>query len=225
MKDIEIIASSSKGNCYKYFNVMVDVGVPYVKLKKALKHVNLVLLTHKHGDHLNIGTLEKIAKEHKRIKFGVPEHLLENVREILDSKRLIPLKVGKIYDFKRFTVRPIKLYHDVQNCGYMLNFAAKEFKVFHATDTAHLKGIKAPGFDVYVVECNYSQEKYDELYDRRQAVAFEDKKTIKELNEQLKLFENSINTHLSDRQFDEFIKANAKKDSIIFKAHKSSRNL
>lgn len=51
MNDIEeIITSSSAGNCYIYNKeVMVDVGVSYIKIKDYLKNIKLILLTHQHS--------------------------------------------------------------------------------------------------------------------------------------------------------------------------------
>ena len=44
------IASSSKGNCYIYNeDLMIDVGIPYSKIKEYLKPVKLILLTHRHS--------------------------------------------------------------------------------------------------------------------------------------------------------------------------------
>lgn len=51
MNDIvNIISSSSKGNCYIYNkDLMVDVGVSYSKIKEYLKEIKLILLSHQHS--------------------------------------------------------------------------------------------------------------------------------------------------------------------------------
>ena len=65
-------------------------------------------------------------------------------------------EIGKIYDYKAFKVSPIKLYHNVPNCGYRV-FASGE-KAIYATDTGHLQGITAKDYDLYMIEANYDED-------------------------------------------------------------------
>lgn len=47
---VNIISSSSKGNCYIYDkDLMVDVGVAYSKIEEYLKDIKLILLSHQHS--------------------------------------------------------------------------------------------------------------------------------------------------------------------------------
>ena len=51
MSDVlNIIASSSKGNAYIYNqDILLDVGISYIKIKDYLKNIRLILLTHQHS--------------------------------------------------------------------------------------------------------------------------------------------------------------------------------
>jgi hypothetical protein len=63
---VNIIASSSAGNCYIYNEeVMVDVGVSYIKIKDYLKNIKLILLTHQHSQ--TILKTQQSKKQHTNI--------------------------------------------------------------------------------------------------------------------------------------------------------------
>ena len=71
-------------------------------------------------------------------------------------------EIGVKYDYSLFKIVPIKLFHDVPQCGYRL-FMNDE-KLIYATDTYTLEGIKALEYDVYLIEGNYENE--EELHSR-----------------------------------------------------------
>ena len=44
---LNIIGSSSKGNCYIYnSDLMIDIGVPFEKIKPYINDIRLLCLTH-----------------------------------------------------------------------------------------------------------------------------------------------------------------------------------
>ena len=54
----KVIATGSTGNAVVYHKtVLVDIGIPFSKLKPYVKDLQIVLLTHIHTDHINISTL------------------------------------------------------------------------------------------------------------------------------------------------------------------------
>ena len=61
--------------------------------------------------------------------------------------------IGKRYDYYIFALSPIKLYHDVPNCGYRLYFGRQ--RILFATDTRTMEGISAKGYDYIFIEANY----------------------------------------------------------------------
>jgi hypothetical protein len=61
----------------------------------------------------------------------------------------------------------VQLYHDVPQCGYRIYHNNE--KAFYATDTAHLNGITAKGYDLYLIEANYGEEEIKEREAKKRA--------------------------------------------------------
>ena len=202
-----VISSGSHGNCIIYHNsIMVDCGVPYSKIKPFISDVNIVLLTHKHGDHINIKTLKSMQLARPSLRVGCGSWMID----LLDGIRNIDiLELGTHYDYGQFSISSIKLYHDVPNCGYRI-FKA-DYKIIHCTDTAHLNGIEAKGYDLYAIEHNYNE---DTIF---QSI---DESNIKgEFSHQ----KYSINSHLSDQQARDFIYKNIGETYDILRLHESTK--
>lgn len=202
---LNIIKSGSEGNAVVYNKtIMVDCGVSFKALQEVAEDLQVVLLTHKHNDHINLKTLAKLQSKYPNIRVACCEWMIE---ELPNIKNIDVLEIGKIYNYGNFKVSPVKLYHDVPNCGYRIFI--DDYKIFHATDTAHLEGISAKGYDLYAVEHNYDEEKA--------------LNAIKEAQEEGKYCHavGSIETHLSKKQAKEFIDNNKKETSEVVELHKS----
>lgn len=158
-----IISTGSQGNAVVINDtILVDCGVSFKALKDVYKDLQIILLTHIHTDHFNGKTIKRLADERPTIRIGCCEWLVNDLVEAGVPKQQIDvLRIGKIYDYKAFKVSPIKLYHNVPNCGYRI-FANGE-KAIYATDTEHLQGITAKDYDLYMIESNYQE---DELQER-----------------------------------------------------------
>lgn len=191
-----IISSCSKGNATVIRDIiLIDCGVSFKQLTKVYKDIKLVLLTHIHKDHFNKSTLKKLAEERPTLRFACCKWLLKLLLECGVNKRNIDiLEIGKKYDYKLFKVVPIKLYHDVEQCGYRVLF--KDYKVIYATDTKTVEGISAKNYDLYLIEANYTEE---EIQDR-----------IKKKQEQYRYaYEfRAKDNHLSKEKCDEFLLKN-----------------
>lgn len=157
-----IISTGSQGNAVVINDtILVDCGVSFKALKDVYKDLQIVLLTHIHTDHFNGKTIKRLADERPTIRIGCCEWLVNDLVEAGVPKQQIDvLGIGKIYDYKVFKVSPIKLYHNVPNCGYRI-FANGE-KAIYATDTEHLQGITAKDYDLYMIEANYTDEDLQE---------------------------------------------------------------
>ena len=153
----KILATGSKANAVIYHGkLMVDIGVPYSVVKPYIKDISIVLLTHEHGDHLNIKTLKKLQFERPSLRVGCGEFLLEKLKEN-GIKNIDVYEIGKIYNYGMFGISSVKLYHDVPNFGYRIFWDNSRHNIFHATDTSHLQGITAKNYDLYSLECNYDE--------------------------------------------------------------------
>ena len=202
----KVISSGSEGNAVIYNNaIMVDCGVSFKALEAVKRSLKIVLLTHKHSDHLKIRTLQRLQAERPTLRVACGDFLLE---ELPCIKNIDVLQVGKIYDYGAFKVSPVKLYHDVPNFGWRI-FLPNGQKIFHATDTAHLEGISAKGYDLYAIEHNYCEEYIQQAIEEARA------------NGEYTHAYGNINTHLSIQQARAFIEANRKESSEVLELHKS----
>ncbi len=158
----KIISSSSTGNAVIIKDIiLVDCGVSFKKLEKYYKELKIVLLTHIHTDHFKKETLKKLAQERPTLRFACCQWLLKPLIECGVSRSNIDvLEIGKKYDYRLFKVVPIKLYHDVPQCGYRIMFDNK--KILYATDTRTLEGIIAKNYDLYLIEGNYDEDEIQE---------------------------------------------------------------
>ena len=206
MIQTQVISSGSEGNAVIYNNaIMVDCGVSLKILQEVKRSLKIVLLTHKHSDHLKIRTLQRLQAERPTLRVACGDFLLE---ELPCIKNIDVLQVGKIYDYGAFKVSPVKLYHDVPNFGWRI-FLPNGQKIFHATDTVHLEGITAKGYDLYAIEHNYCEEYIQEAIEEARA------------NGEYTHAYGSIKTHLSIQQARAFIEANRKESSEVLELHKS----
>lgn len=202
----KVISSGSEGNAVIYNNaIMVDCGVTLKALQEVKRSLKIVLLTHKHGDHLKLRTLQRLQTERPTLRVACGNFLLE---ELPCIKNIDVLQVGKIYDYGAFKVSPVKLYHDVPNFGWRI-FLPNGQKIFHATDTVHLEGISAKGYDLYAIEHNYCEEYIQQAIEEARA------------NGEYTHAYGNINTHLSIQQARAFIEANRKESSEVLELHKS----
>lgn len=201
-----IISSGSKGNAVIYFGcILLDCGVNFKALKPYVNDINIVLLTHKHLDHINIKTLKSFQFERPTLRIGCCEWMLP----VLEGFKNIDIyEIGELYDYGFFKLSPIKLYHDVKNCGYRL-FKDK-VKLIHATDTAHLNGISAKEYDLYAIEHNYNEETINETIERKQ------------LRGEFSHEKGAVNSHLSEQQAQQFFFENKGDNSKIIRLHESS---
>ena len=202
----KVISSGSEGNAVIYNNaIMVDCGVSLKALQEVKRSLKIVLLTHKHSDHLKLRTLQRLQAERPTLRVACGDFLLE---ELPCIKNIDVLQVGKIYDYGAFKVSPVKLYHDVPNFGWRI-FLPNGQKIFHATDTVHLEGITAKGYDLYAIEHNYCEEYIQQAIEEARA------------NGEYTHAYGSVKTHLSIQQARAFIEANRKESSEVLELHKS----
>jgi phosphoribosyl 1,2-cyclic phosphodiesterase len=208
-----IISTGSQGNAVVINDtILVDCGVSFKALKDVYKDLQIVLLTHIHTDHFNGKTIKRLADERPTIRIGCCEWLVNDLVEAGVPKQQIDvLGIGKIYDYKVFKVSPIKLYHNVPNCGYRI-FANGE-KAIYATDTEHLQGITAKDYDLYMIEANYTDE---DLQERINA-----KLEAGEYSYEL----NVASRHLSHEQASEWLMENmsAKSEYVFLHGHKDKK--
>jgi len=205
MKTYEIIASGSTGNCEIYLNsIVVDMGIPFAQIKPYLYDLKIVLLSHFHGDHFNLATIKKLAFERPSLRFACGEWLADKLEGI---SNVDVLKLNQWYDYGDFKISIGQLYHDVPNCFFRIDNGF--YKIFRATDTAHLEGITAPNYDLYAIEHNYNEETINDSIARIEA------------NGGFAHQKGSANTHLSEQQANDFYFKNKGEHSEVVRLHES----
>lgn len=201
----KILSSGSEANAVIYHSsIMIDCGIPFSTIKPHVNDLQLVLLTHEHGDHLNISTLKKLAKERPGLRFGCGEFLLPFLEGI---KNVDVYEAGKIYNYGSFKISPVKLYHDVPNFGYRI--FKGEHRTLHCTDTYTLHGISAKNYDLYMLEANYDSDTiWDIIIEKESRGEFAHQR-------------GSINSHLSRQQAQKFVLDNAGENYEFRMLHQS----
>lgn len=168
----DVIATGSKGNAVllngKY---LFDCGVPYGKLKSALKNIRVIFLTHRHGDHINRETVRRIHYHRPSVLFACGRNLLVPLCGEcgVDPGNVICCEPGKPmavhWGEEWIEFQCIDLIHNVENVGWVVKVQQGEDSgtAMYATDTQYIP-VDVPGLDLYMVECNYH---VDELERRR----------------------------------------------------------
>jgi conserved hypothetical protein len=163
----KIINSGSDGNAVVIEDeILIDCGVSFKKLADDYKSLRLVLLTHIHTDHFNKRTISRLGQERPTLRFGCCDWLAEDLASCGITRADI-YKTGRTYDYGAFQLEPVKLTHNVENCGYKITIGGQ--KLFYATDTGNLDGVEAKGYDLYMVEANYTDEEMAERIRQKEA--------------------------------------------------------
>lgn len=197
----KIISSCSTGNATIIRNIiLIDCGVTFKRLEKYYKQLKIVLITHIHSDHFKKETIRKLAQERPTLRFACCKWLLKPLLECgVNRNNIDILQIGTKYDYKLFKIIPIKLYHDVPQCGYRVLF--DDYKVIYATDTKTLEGISAKNYDLYLIEGNYDEDEIE--------------KRIKQKQQECKyIYEHRAKkSHLSKQQATDFLLENMGENS------------
>lgn len=196
--DYTIISTGSKGNCVIIGSkVMVDCGVSYKSIKPYVKGLQLVLLTHSHGDHIKPSTIRKLQEERPTLRFGCGKWLLPSILACGARKSNIdiytPNTKNRYTDGLQLIMTPTK--HNVTNCCYRIFLDGE--KIFYATDCNNLDGIDAPNYDLYMIEANYEDSEIQERIAEKEAAG------------QYVYEYQVLNNHLSKKKADNFIAENA----------------
>lgn len=207
----KILNSGSDGNGIIIEDtILIDCGITFKKLAEDYKKLKIVLLTHIHQDHFNKTTIKKLAKERPTLRFGCCEWLVKELVDLgVEKKNIDVFKIDKIYNYRDFKVIPIKLYHDVPQCGYKLKINGN--KLIYATDTNKIDHIIAKNYDFYFIEGNYYNE--EEL----------NKRKLEKLSKGEYYYEDRVkDTHLSKVQATEWLMKNMGNNSkyIFMHEHK-----
>lgn len=149
----EIISSGSVGNCVIIEDMMIDIGVPYKKIKEKLYDIKYILITHRHTDHVNRFTANRILKEFPRI-------MIIGNYDVCDLIKLdYPVGDETEIEFKDRKIKAFKCLHDVPCSGYVIKY--KDKNIIYATDTASLDCAPKEKYDYLFIESNHDEKKIE----------------------------------------------------------------
>lgn len=212
--EYKIISTGSKGNAVLLDRrILIDCGVPLKKLFPYICGLQLVLLTHRHGDHYNPRTVAKLAELRPGLRWGCCSWMVSHLISAGVRPEMIDMfGTGIVYVYPgeslALSVEPFEVPHDVPNCGYKIGINGE--RVLYVTDAANLNGIEAPGFDLYMVEANYTDEDIQRRIDEKQAAG------------QFAYEARAREQHLSKAQADDFICSNIRPGGRYVYLHEHS---
>jgi phosphoribosyl 1,2-cyclic phosphodiesterase len=179
------IVSSSKGNCTlietKNTKVLVDAGVSFRKLSKALYHlavdpseIKYIFITHAHSDHMS-GLLSILKALNIKVltREKTYEVLLEKVSGLSHFSDRFHLIKEKMVAFGDLAVSFFKLPHKGwtryqnlgvgEHIGFLFEYSKDGdiYKLAYTTDVGHFTDrIKEiiKGCDAYIMESNYDHD-------------------------------------------------------------------
>jgi len=191
---IDVIDTGSSGNGFLIDDeILIDAGLPYSKLSKY--SIEVVLLTHIHGDHFRADTIRKLYVNNEDTVFVCGEFLFEHLHKVgIPKRNIFVVLPNRVYGLEDYLVSAVELFHDVPNFGWRI--IKNGHKHFHATDTAHLDGIEAKDYDTATIECNHDENKAIFIIE-------EAKK-----NGEFTHLKGAMNSHLSVQQALEFVEKN-----------------
>lgn len=204
----EVLASGSKGNATVVSEfLLIDCGVPLRALKQYMKTLKLVLITHIHSDHFKKLTVKNLVSNRPTLRFAAGHFLADAlIRAGVDPKNIDILEPDIEYDYGKCKIIPVELSHNVPCYGYKVTFPSGK-KLFYATDTNSLNGIRAHNYDVYMIEANYDDEEIKARIDAKRS------------NGEYAYEYEVMKNHLSRKKCDEFISRNAGSESMIVYMH------
>ncbi len=210
----EIVCSGSSGNMTIIDEkICIDAGVK-VKTVKGLK-LNVVLYTHRHGDHLQLPALKQIIKTNPEIVIFCNK---DTHNKIVENKILhnnvIVINTGDIYDIEildnKYSIQVVKMEHDVECHGFIIENQFGD-RLLYATDTITTKHVPNDlKFDVVLLEANYCLKKIKEMIG------------IMKPNHRARLNEN-LSRHLSRQDNRLFLARQTNKDFYSYDMHKSGQ--
>lgn len=153
--DIGVLASGSRGNCYRIeaggSPLLLECGIPLKAIREGLGYglsqIAGCLLTHEHADHA--------IAAHDILKAGVNLYCSDGTAKALnlEGHRLRIIKAKESFRIGKWRILPFDTVHDAEEpLGFLLQHGSE--KALFATDTAYLK-YRFQGLTHIFLEVNY----------------------------------------------------------------------
>jgi len=158
--ELQIIASSSKGNCYLLKgenggSLLLEAGLPFKNIKQRLgydmSNIQACLVTHEHQDHakaiLDVGKagIDVYASNGTLEASGASGHRFHSVGDKTQ------------FEIDGFMILAFSVEHDAREpLGFLIQEKTSGDKLLFVTDTYYVR-YKFSGLTHIAVECNYSE--------------------------------------------------------------------
>jgi L-ascorbate metabolism protein UlaG (beta-lactamase superfamily) len=126
------------------------ISPPVITPEQLAGELDIALVSHHHGDHCNLPTIQALAQGGRATQVLPQTCLKRATRFSIPKERLIVPEPGRPFDFKNIRIEPVNAIHGNQeftvltrepefidniryNCGYVLNVLGKRF--FHPGDS------------------------------------------------------------------------------------------
>ncbi len=157
MIDVLVLASGSKGNCYRITDgstpLLLEAGIQFKEIQKQLNfrvsELAGCLISHEHKDH------SKAVPD--MMKAGVNCYMSQGTVEALDvtGHRIHIIKAKQQFQLGTWTILPFETQHDAaEPLGFLMVNQGGD-KLLYATDTYYIR-YRFQGLTHIMVECNYS---------------------------------------------------------------------
>lgn len=199
----EVIASGSRGNAVVIGDVLIDVGIPFMKLRDHLYNVKTILVTHYHLDHINGNTVKAIRRVFPWIKWVGNFQVAQFIDIDMICNPGFPIVIGE----KEFI--PFVCPHgDVECTGFTWWDNGK--RIIYATDTSSLDYAPDGPYDYLFLESNHDELKIKAIKEGRKP-------------DQFHLLDGPLR-HLSTQECKKFYYYNRRsRESKLIELHKSER--
>ena len=160
MIEITVLASGSRGNCYRINDgstpLLLECGIPYKEIQKGLNfrlsELAGCLISHEHQDHCK-AILDVI-------KAGIDCYMSQGTAGALGvSGHRVRMAAAKyLFEIGTLMIMPFETQHDAdQPLGFLVYSTRTCEKLLYATDTYYIR-YKFPGLTHIMVECNYIRD-------------------------------------------------------------------
>lgn len=164
------LSSGSRGNSFyaniNGVNILVDVGLSMKKINEKLlinvgidlDDIDLILITHRHGDHIQ--SLHTIVKSYPHISILSHKSVFEEYTE--HKKTYIPkrIEIDNVYKGSKIDIKAIKLNHDVACYGYVMTDKSNGETFCFMADNGGVSFKDYDmfkGFTYYAIESNHDE--------------------------------------------------------------------
>ncbi|MBR2288807.1 MAG: MBL fold metallo-hydrolase [Clostridia bacterium] len=123
--------------------------VPVPIVREEMRHVDFILGTHDHTDHIDRPSWKVWAKTMPKAQFVAPRpHFSSLVQDGIPADRLIPVDAGETYTFGDITLHPLPAAHEFLSPDEEGHYPCLQYvlsgggiRIYHAGDTLRYEGM------------------------------------------------------------------------------------